>query len=77
MYRILIFQCTTPLNDVKLNVVYMLSFLLTSMQIWDATVKSQVPKVTVHPKMKIWSLTHRYLIPNLYDFLFFVTQEDI
>ncbi len=66
MYRIRIVQCSSPFNNVKLNVVYMLSFVLTSMQIWDATVKSEVSKGTVHPKIKIWSLTHRYLIPNLY-----------
>ncbi len=67
MYRIRIVQCSSPFNNVKLNVVYMLSFVLTSMQIWDATVKSEVPKGTVHPKMNIRSLTHCYLIPNLYN----------
>ncbi len=67
MYRIRIVQCSSPFNNVKLNVVYMLSFVLTSMQIWDATVKSEVPKGTVHPKMNIWSLTHNYVIPNLYN----------
>jgi len=33
--------------------------------------------VIVHPKIKIWSFTHPYVVPKLYDFLSFLEHKDI